>query len=167
MLDKFNFLSPEGKILHFSCGCPINVDGNCRQLEQTLNLCHTERESWVFWVVLLTQPFLPCLQVPGCIASQEQYMPGVQSCYSNPPEPENETKQTWCWVTRGRQSKQLWLVVCLYVYPIAFRGSFDCVRWYFPLEMKWESRGTRLILFWELVGLCQTGWHQEFHLTWG
>ncbi len=24
----------EGKIHHFSCGCPIDVDGNCSQLKQ-------------------------------------------------------------------------------------------------------------------------------------
>ncbi len=36
-----------------------------------LSLCYTDRESWVFWVVLLTQLLLQCLHVPECIASQK------------------------------------------------------------------------------------------------
>ncbi len=36
-----------------------------------LSLCCIDRGSWVFWVVLLTQPFLQCLHVPGCIASKK------------------------------------------------------------------------------------------------
>ncbi len=26
----------KGKIHHFSCGCPINADGNCNQLKQQI-----------------------------------------------------------------------------------------------------------------------------------
>ncbi len=36
-----------------------------------LSLCYIDRESWVFWIVLLTQSFLQCPHVPGCIASQK------------------------------------------------------------------------------------------------
>ncbi len=36
-----------------------------------LSLCYINRDRWVFWVVLLAQPFLQCLHVPGCIASQK------------------------------------------------------------------------------------------------
>ncbi len=34
----------------------------------------------------------------------------------------------------------------LYVYPIASKDSFDCARWYCPLEMNSELRGMRIIL---------------------
>ncbi len=28
------YIKLKGKIHHFSCGCPINVDGNCGELKQ-------------------------------------------------------------------------------------------------------------------------------------
>ncbi len=47
-----------------------------------LSLCYTDRESWVFWAVLLTQLFLQCLHVPGCIASQKNSSPWVSKVIS-------------------------------------------------------------------------------------
>ncbi len=58
------------KIHQFSWGYPVNVDDNCSQ--KFLSLCYIDRESWVFWVVLLIQPFWQCLHVPGCIALQQK-----------------------------------------------------------------------------------------------
>ncbi len=42
----------------------------------------------------------------------------------------------------------------LYANAITSTSTFDCVCWYCPLKMNSESRGTRLILAWELVWLC-------------
>ena len=36
---------------------------------------------------------------------------------------------------------------CLYTYLMASRGTFFCICWYCPLEIKVESRGTTLIIF--------------------
>ncbi len=42
---------------------------NCSN--QFLNLCYTDRESWVIWVFLLTDPFSQCVHVPGSTASHK------------------------------------------------------------------------------------------------
>ncbi len=39
--------------------------------DKFLSFCYIDRESWVFGVVVLTQPFLQYRHVPGCIALQK------------------------------------------------------------------------------------------------
>ncbi len=60
----------KGELPCFSCGCLINDDGNCRSFETIKSsVCAilTEKDKFSEFV-LLTQLFLQCLHVPGCIA---------------------------------------------------------------------------------------------------
>ncbi len=107
------------------------------------------------------------------VITKKQYLPGLQGCSlscRNIPfiwycvffinegfwlvwnSPQNRLGSGSPGVRGQRRSKQLWLVVCL----------FNCVQRQFwlrpsvlPLENAGKVGGTRLILTWELVWLCQ------------